>query len=291
MTFGLLKSLKSAYSNLNPEHVRELAQRPLNIQLVADSEDAYSYMESFLIPGRTSAADRATGLHTLARATEQTVSPTADLVIYEQGISCPRGAFTFYLDRPEKTVEEILDAKPDLEVSLARQFLVFRHPAVERIVSRIARENALFTLMTAMPNIIPSIIELPWALGEYATDSAFLTVNQVRMAFLIAACSGRAVGVAEQKAEILSIVGSAFGWRAIARELIGKIPLGGGLIPKAAISWAGTFVVGRALEQVYLTGERLRRNEHHELYHRALTKGHEVAGQLWDTVRRKTSAA
>ncbi len=290
MQFGLLKSLKSAYSNLNPENVRQLAERPLDIQLVADSEESYSYMEAFFIPGRVSAADRATGLHTLTRATDLNVSPTADLAIYEQGVSCPRGAFTFYLDSPERTVEDILEARPDLEVALARQFLAFRHPAVQRIVSRVARENAMFTLMTAMPNIIPTIIELPWALGEYATDSAFLTVNQVRMAFLIAACSGRAIGVAEQKAEILSIVGSAFGWRAIARELVGKIPLGGGLIPKAAIAWAGTFVVGRAVEQVYLTGDRLKRNEHHELYHRALEKGREVATQLWETVRKPSAA-
>ena len=148
----------------------------------------------------------------------------------------------------------------------------------------------MFTLATAMPNVIPNFFELPWALGEYATDSAFLTINQVRMAFLVAAASGREIGMADQKAEILGIVASAFGWRALARELVGKIPLGGGLIPKAAISWAGTFVLGRAIEQAYVTGDRIRRKEHKELYAVALERGKEVAGQLLRTLRKPSAA-
>ena len=46
----------------------------------------------------------------------------------------------------------------------------------------------------------------------------------------------------------------AFGWRALARELVGKIPMGGGLIPKAAIAYAGTRVVGLSLERLYRIG-------------------------------------
>lgn len=290
MTFGFLKTLQSAYSNLNPEQVRQLANKPLTIELVADTEEAYTYMEAYLLPAQTLAADRVTGLKTLHRNSNRNKPENADITIYEQGIACPSGAFTFYAEHPERTVCDILEAHSDLEVSLARQFLVFRQPAVHRIISRIAKENALFTLATAMPNVIPNFLELPWALGEYATDSAFLTVNQVRLAFLIAGASGRDIGLAEQKAEILGIVASAFGWRALARELVGKIPLGGGLIPKAAISWAGTFVLGRAIEQAYLTGDRLRRNEHKEMYAAALERGKVVAAQLLRTLRKPTAA-
>lgn len=290
MGLGLFKSFKTAYSSLNPVEVREMAERPLAIELVADSEEAYSYMEAYLIPARTAPADRRAGLHSLHRATNPDKPAAADIAIYEQGLACPQGAFTFYAGNPERTVEDILNARPDLEVSLGRQFLAFRECAIHRIVNRVAKENALFTMVTAMPNVIPSFLELPWALGEFATDSAFLTVNQIRMAFLIGAVSGRPVGLVEQKAEILGIVGSAFGWRALAREMAGKIPLGGGLIPKAAISWAGTFVVGRAVEQVYLTGDRFRRNEHKELYEKAISKGKEVATHLLQTIRKPSAA-
>jgi hypothetical protein len=290
MALALLKSFKTAYSSLNPVEVRRMAERPLAIELVADSEEVYSYMEAYLIPAKTPAADRRTGLHTLHRASNPDKPAAADIAIYEQGISCPNGAFTFYPQNPHQTIQDILDARPDLEISLARQFLAFRECAIHRIINRVAKENALFTMVTAMPNIIPSFLELPWAMGEFATDSAFLTVNQIRMAFLIGAASGRPVGLVEQKAEVLGIVASAFGWRALAREMAGKIPLGGGLIPKAAISWAGTFVVGRGVEQVYLTGDRFRRNEHIELYNKALEKGKEVAGHLLQTIRKPTAA-
>ena len=89
--------------------------------------------------------------------------------------------------------------------------------------------------------MVPNFIELPWAIGEFASDTAFLTANQVRMAFQIAAACGKDVGLGKQKGAVLSIAAGAFGWRALARELVGKIPLGGGLIPKGAIAYAGTY--------------------------------------------------
>lgn len=290
MSLGLLRSLRSAYANLNPEQVRQLAAKPFTVELVADTEQQYSVIEAFLIPADGSSRDRSAGLQTIRRASYRGKPASADITIYEQGLACPKGAFTYYADRPEQTICAILDARSELEVSLARQFFAFRKPVVHRIISRIAKENALFTLATAMPNIIPSFLELPWALGEYATDSAFLTINQVRMAFLIAAASGRDIGLADQKSEIVGIIASAFGWRALARELVGKIPLGGGLIPKAAISWAGTFVLGRAIEKAYETGDRFRRNEHKELYATALEKGKVVAGNLLRTLRKPSAA-
>jgi hypothetical protein len=290
MALALLNSLRSAYSSLNPEEVRKLAARSIAVELVADSEETYAGMEAYFLPQKTFAADRTLGLITLHRATDPNRPANSDLTIYEQGISCPRGSFTFYADNPDRTVEDILESRGDLEITLARQFLAFRQPAINRVINRISRENALFTLMTALPNVLPSFLELPWAVGEYATDSAFLTINQVRMAFLIAAASGRPVGLSEQKAELFGIVASAFGWRALARELVGKIPMGGGLIPKAAIAWAGTFVVGRTIEEVYVTGDRIKRNEHKELYARAMEKGREVAGHLLQNLRKPTTA-
>ena len=78
----------------------------------------------------------------------------------------------------------------------------------------------MFTVATALPNVVPSIVSLPWAIGEFASDTAFLTMNQVRMAFLIAAASDCEVGYSKQRAQIASIIAAAFGWRAIARELV-----------------------------------------------------------------------
>jgi hypothetical protein len=128
--------------------------------------------------------------------------------------------------------------------------------------------------------VFPSIIDLPWAVGEFATDTAFLTMNQIRMALLLAAAYDRPVGYMEQKLQIGAIAAGAFGWRALARELVGKIPLGGGLIPKAAVAFAGTYVVGLGLEKVNRTGSGLSKLEKRYAYAGAFAKGKEVVREL-----------
>ncbi len=135
----------------------------------------------------------------------------------------------------------------------------------------------MFALLTALPSVIPNPIALGGAAGEFASDTAVLTVNQVRMAFLIAAASDRPVGYFEQKSQIASIITAAFGWRAIARELAGRIPFGEGLIPKAAIAYAGTYVVGLSLERYHQIGRRLTATERQAAYREALESGKRFA--------------
>src|ERR1044071_8068350 len=110
---------------------------------------------------------------------------------------------------------EILRDKSDLTLALARQYPAFRSAVVDGIIHDVARENTLFALATALPNVVPNLIELPWIVGEFASDSMFLTANQMRMAYLIAAASGGEGGFARQKFEMLGIAGGAFGWRAL----------------------------------------------------------------------------
>ena len=100
------------------------------------------------------------------------------------------------------------------------------------------------------------------------------------MALTIVAAHGRPVGYTEQKKEIAAIAAGAFGWRAVARELVGKIPLGGGLIPKAAVAFAGTYVVGLGLEKVNRTGAGLSKQEKRDAYADAFAKGREVVRDL-----------
>jgi len=143
----------------------------------------------------------------------------------------------------------------------------------------------LFSITTALPDVIPSVIELPWAVAEFASDTAFLTMNQVRMAFLIAAASDREVGYAEQKSEIATVIGSAFGWRALARQLVSKIPFGGGLIGKAAVAYAGTKVLGLSLDHLYSIGFSYTREERDHLYADAFRQGKKVAAKILSYLR------
>ena len=110
------------------------------------------------------------------------------------------------------------------------------------------------------------------------------------MAFLIAAASDRQVGYHEQKAQIGGIIAGAFGWRALARQIVGKIPLGGGLIPKAAIAFAGTQVVGLSLERYYGIGYGFTRDERQLAYQEAFARGKEVARSVLDSIRQRKAS-
>jgi hypothetical protein len=214
-------------------------------------------------------------------------STEADVVLCESSLLAPAGAFAFDLDAPEACVARILAAHEDLMLPLARLFFPFRKPASYRIIRNVAKENAYFCLATALPDIVPSILTIPWAVGQYGSDAVFLTVNQIRMAFLLAAANDRPVGYREQRSEIASITASSFGWRALARELVGKIPLGGGLVSKAAVAWAGTFAVGLSMERLYRLGYGFSRHERGAAYKEAFAHGKQVTGQMLDDLLRR----
>jgi hypothetical protein len=170
---------------------------------------------------------------------------------------------------------------------LARNLYPFRRQAANRIIRSVAKENALFCLATALPDVVPGLAWIPWAVGEFGSDAAFLTMNQIRMAFYLAAASDRPVGYREQRNEIASMVAGAFGWRALARELVGKVPFGGGLIPKAGIAYAGTVAVGVSLERLYRVGYGFTREERKAVYEEAYENGRQIARMLLENLRRK----
>jgi hypothetical protein len=276
MMMQVFKQARAALSLLNPEEARARARRPVHIGLVATTDAAYQEMEEFLAPQRGPLEDRTYLLDQVHRAGDSVVPDSVDLILFEQGLERPPGTYTFYRGDPAATISEILHGNDDLWLALARQYPEFRHPVIERTIHAIARENALFAVATALPDVVPSLVELPWAFGEFASDTAFLTGNQVRMAFLIAAACGQDTGFGEQKGAILSIAAGAFGWRALARELVGKIPFGGGLIPKGAIAYAGTYIVGKGLEHHYRAGTPFTRAQRKTAYREALERGRSI---------------
>jgi hypothetical protein len=292
MALGFLKHIRGALANLNPDDVRELANRPLNVWTLAGSPESYAALESFLAPPHVNERRRWVAEQSLRRGETSSSNGGLELLFIEEGLPVPAGwipgqtAFRFSRVEPEQLVKEVLVRQEDWMLPLARRFEPFRAAASHNAIQSVARENALFSLMTAIPNLVPSLVEVPWAIGEFASDTAVITVNQIRLAFLLAAAADREVGYRQQKTEIGSIIAGAWGWRALAREMAGKIPFGGGLIPKAAIAYAGTYVAGLSLERVYRTGYGLDRKERKLAYKDAFERGRHIAGAILETLRR-----
>ncbi len=284
MSIQVFQHVKDAIRNLDPEDIRKHTERPLRLLLYADSERQYRDMEDYLLPRDLSAAKRAQVRRLIYRGSES-AGPRAngDLEIYfDPSRELDTGEVGCIWIRPgaapRYSPSNTPISRPDLAVPLALHVLPFREEVSRRMVKKIAKENALFSLATALPDIVP-FISLPWAMGEFASDTAFLTANQIRMAFLLAAANDRDIGYHEQRGEIASIILGAFGWRALARELVGKIPWGGGLMPKAAIAYAGTRVVGLSLERYYRLGKAYTRAERRLAYQDALERGKQHRGR------------
>ena len=284
MSIQVFQNIKDAIRDLDPEDIRRHTERPLRFFLYASREQDFREMEQFLLPPELSAAKRAQVLRLIYRVSNSAIpSDRNDLEIFygDSGDLGSPGVFAFDPANPRATVDLVLARRPDLAVPLAIHALPFRQEVSRRMVKKIARENALFALATAVPDIIP-FLTLPWAVGEFASDTAVLTANQIRLAFLLAAANDRDVGYREQRAEIGTIILGAFGWRSLARELVGMIPWGGGLIPKAAIAYAGTRVAGMSLERYYRLGKAYTRAERRAAYEDALQRGRHLVGGIME---------
>lgn len=286
MSLIVLRQIKHALSTLNPRELREQADRPVRVGIIAPSAEVLGQMEAFFVPPHYSPKRRAQALRMLVRGGGK----ACDLEIYDSSILRPASAYSLDPESPDTCIRKILRAHSELTLPLARNLHPFRKPAAHRVIRAIAKENALFCLATALPDVIPSFVSIPWAAGEFASDTVFLTVNQIRMTFMLAAASDRSVGYREQRSEIASIVAGSFGWRAIARELIGKVPFGGGLIPKAAIAYAATFAIGLSMERLYRLGYGFTRDERRAAYEEAYENGKQIAGMLLQSFRHQKAS-
>jgi len=94
-------------------------------------------------------------------------------------------------------------------------------------------------------------------LGAFASAGDMMAITGIQMTLMlnIGATYGRDPDLS-QIWELLPIVGGGFGWRALARELAGFIPVGGIFI-KAAIGYAGTVVVGEGVTYYYRHGRQM----------------------------------
>jgi hypothetical protein len=274
----VLTQVRDAIAHLNPHEVREIADKPFTIQLFAETPEAYRDLEEYFGPAQGFSEARRNGMSALVRRGADYSNGTV-IRVFDEGIAHEASDFVFRRSDPERVVCDIIERHPELKLSLARQVAVFRGPVTKEVIMQVSKENAMFSVATAIPSILP-LVSLPWAVGEFASDTAFLTANQIRMAFMLAAASDRSIGYKQQRAEIASLFAGAFGWRALARQLAGKIPMGGGVIPKAAIAFAGTYVVGASLDRFYRVGYGYTEEERKAVYEKMLESGKDIAASL-----------
>jgi uncharacterized protein (DUF697 family) len=192
-----------------------------------------------------------------------------------------RPAPTLPVTNPLVAVERLLDRRPDWSLSLARHFPGFRQQVSDRIIANVSRVNAEVAIVSALPTSIPVLAPLFPAVAT--TDTLILTKNQIMMLMRLAAAHGLEPAVTQRLKELMPVVGGAFGWRTVARQLVGLVPGGAGVVVKGTIAFTGTYVTGRAALLYYQHRRVPTRAELKQLYAEASSV---AKGVVSDTVHR-----
>ena len=175
-----------------------------------------------------------------------------------------------YRSLQKMLVPAILRACPGREVQLARRLPLLREPVCQKLIDDTCFVNSAYSLTTGLAEI-NVFLDLPLNLA----DIVILTKNQALMAYKIALAMGLPSDWRETIPRLTAVVGSAFLWRQVARQLVGLIPAYG-VIPKIAVAYAGTYAVGQAIYQWCANGEKLQPERLKALYVAAFKRGREV---------------
>jgi uncharacterized protein (DUF697 family) len=153
----------------------------------------------------------------------------------------------------DRLFKALVQVAPEVILSAGRRHPLLREPIAEHLIFDTSRVNAQFAALASLPAALPILGGL---VGDVA-DTIVLTKNQVLLMFKLAGLYGRDVEFGpELLFEILPVVGGAFFWRTTARALVGLLPPLLGMLPKTAVAYTGTFVVGQSARYYYRFGNR-----------------------------------
>src|SRR4030067_137416 len=183
-----------------------------------------------------------------------------------------------YLQR--EFIPTILELLPQQHLALGRQFPLFRLSTARQLINDTCLSNAAYSFSTGLAEIVP-VLDLPLNV----TDLVVLTKSQAFLAYKLGLLLGFSTRWQDYVTEFGSVIGSGFVWRQIARRLIGLIPAWG-IIPKVAVAYSGTYVVGNARLGWYLTGRKLSPRPKRDLSVEAFTRGKEYARKLGQKIPR-----
>jgi uncharacterized protein (DUF697 family) len=171
-------------------------------------------------------------------------------------------------------VPAVLELLPQQHLALGRQFPLFRLTIAHQLINDTCFSNAAYSFSTGVAEIVP-VLDIPLNV----TDMIILTKSQAFLAYKLGLLFGFTTRWQDYVTEFGGVIGGGFIWRQIARQLVGLIPVWG-IIPKVAISYSGTYVVGNAILGWYLTGRHLTSKQMKALSAQAFGKGKEFAQSL-----------
>ena len=167
----------------------------------------------------------ARGAHVILAVSETGANISGKAVDDPGEIPLPASGGGSSVDELAHRIARALDE--DYLVPLAKGYPALRRAACEEIIRHNARQNAV---VGALP--------IPGA------DMPVMTANQARMVLKLAAAYGEELSM-ERARELIGVLAAGFGLRALSRQVVKLVPVGG-WAASAAIGYAGTVAMGRS---------------------------------------------
>lgn len=241
---GLVQELRASTAEERPLVVagaKELAtvlRRELTRGGVAEAVREQGPVEGaaalvYVLAGEPDEDDRA-----VLRAAERARVPTVCVVAGPGGADAPdppyvlaenvvhvRSGSGFPVDEIARVLAHSLGERA---TALAARLPVLRRPVCEELIRRFSRQNAVLGAAAFIPG----------------ADLPALTLNQLRLVLRIADAHGFEIDP-ERVPEVLGVIGSGLGFRALAREAVGAVPVAGWAV-KGVVAYGGTRAIGEA---------------------------------------------
>jgi len=204
-------------------------------------------------------------------------------------VPAPGGVEEYVVDRLAvetlrgRFLPHLIDCCKGIEVAVGRRLPALR----ETVAAKLTRDAALNALKVAGASaVVDHVPLLGIVLGAFASGADMFAITGIQMNLMlnIGATYGRDPDLSAMW-ELLPIVGGGFGWRALARELSGFIPVGGIFI-KAAIAYAGTVVVGEGVAFYYRNGRQMNVEDASRIYDEAKQSAMTFAREMLTWFRR-----
>ncbi len=186
-----------------------------------------------------------------------------------------------------RLLPHLIDVCKGVEIAVGRRLPMLR----TTVAAKLTRDAALNALkVSGASAVIDNVPVVGVFLGAFVSAGDMMAITGIQMMLMlqIRATFGKDPDIA-QMWELLPVVGGGFGWRALARELSGFIPVGGILI-KSAIAYAGTVVVGEGATFYELHGRHMARVDAARVYEDARTSAQSFARDMLSRIRRNGSS-
>ena len=179
-----------------------------------------------------------------------------------------------------KTIHKILDQFSNHAFALSFVFPLFRRSMIEREIKQTAMQNTTWVVSTSLPNLIPGPHQIFTAPFEAASDFVVLTINEFKLMMALTGLLGQKVQPLKLWMQASVVLAMAKTAQVSATQIISKVPAGGGLIVKGAVSYAFTRAMGEAIVLTWITGRVQSLSFFKNRLQGFMTEGKEMARRL-----------